>query len=573
MISQTLKFKTTALFIFISAFALAQDPIGTEVINVVRPYTPTVSDAFKIKETPSLTDSLATDKKSVNYSIFSVPVASTFTPAKGKATTVERKKQEKLFSNYATLGFGNYNAVLAEFYSNFQISRTDNVGFFLKHNSAQGGIKDVLLDDKFYDTSLDVNYASLQRDMSYSFDFGAMHQLFNWYGLPDGITFSQDEILVIDPKHSYLGVSAGGNVKFEDAIFSEGDVRLRYFGDSFSSSEVNAVVQPKFEFDLAGQNLGLNLDVNYLKGSFDKMYRNPNMGIDYGYLNLGANPYILFQGDDFSVNLGAAIYYGMDTENSDGSLFIYPRVNASYRLVDEFVTLYAGAEGDLVQNSYYNFTQENPFVSPTLFIAPSDQTYDGFAGLKGKLTNAVAYNLRASYRRENNKPFYQLNTFEVTKPTFEGYENGNSFNVVYDDLNTLEVFGELQVAVSTNFSLGVNVNAYSYDNEFQPEAWNMPNLKASLFANANFTEKIYGGVNLFYVGERKDLFSRTPATRTIITLDGFLDANIHLGYRINEQLSVFAKGSNLLGDSYEKWANFPVMGIQVLAGATYKFDW
>ncbi|MBA3986013.1 MAG: TonB-dependent receptor, partial [Flavobacteriales bacterium] len=316
MISQTLKFKTTALFIFISAFVLAQNPIGTEVINVVRPYTPTVSDAFKIKETPSLTDSLATDKKSVNYSIFSVPVASTFTPAKGKATTVERKKQEKLFSNYATLGFGNYNAVLAEFYSNFQISRTDNVGFFLKHNSAQGGIKDVLLDDKFYDTSLDVNYASLQRDMSYSFDFGAMHQLFNWYGLPDGIAFSQDEILGIDPKHSYLGVSAGGNVKFEDAIFSEGDVRLRYFGDSFSSSEVNAVVQPKFEFDLAGQNLGLNLDVNYLKGSFDTMYRNPNMGIDYGYLNLGANPYILFQGDDFSVNLGAAIYYGMDTENS-----------------------------------------------------------------------------------------------------------------------------------------------------------------------------------------------------------------------------------------------------------------
>nr|MBA3986051.1 TonB-dependent receptor [Flavobacteriales bacterium] len=170
-------------------------------------------------------------------------------------------------------------------------------------------------------------------------------------------------------------------------------------------------------------------------------------------------------------------------------------------------------------------------------------------------------------------PFYQLNTFAGTNPTFEGYENGNSFNVVYDDLNTLEVFGELQVAVSTNFSLGVNANVYSYSNEFQQEAWNMPNLKASLFANANFTKKIYGGVNLFYVGERKDLFSRTPATSTIITLDGFLDANIHLGYRINEQLSVFAKGSNLLGDSYEKWANFPVMGIQVLAGATYKFDW
>jgi len=96
MISQTLKIKTTVLFIFITAILFAQDPLGTEVINVVRPYSPTVSDAFKVKETPSLTDSLSTQKKEVNYNIFSVPVASTFTPAKGKATTIERKKTRKI---------------------------------------------------------------------------------------------------------------------------------------------------------------------------------------------------------------------------------------------------------------------------------------------------------------------------------------------------------------------------------------------------------------------------------------------------------------------------------------------
>ena len=35
-------------------FAQVNDGIGTEVINVVKPYTPTISDAFKVKEVPAL---------------------------------------------------------------------------------------------------------------------------------------------------------------------------------------------------------------------------------------------------------------------------------------------------------------------------------------------------------------------------------------------------------------------------------------------------------------------------------------------------------------------------------------
>ena len=38
-----------------TAFAQKKDEnIGTEVVNVVKPYTPTISDAFKVKETPTI---------------------------------------------------------------------------------------------------------------------------------------------------------------------------------------------------------------------------------------------------------------------------------------------------------------------------------------------------------------------------------------------------------------------------------------------------------------------------------------------------------------------------------------
>src|SRR5690606_26561365 len=140
----------------------------------------------------------------------------------------------------------------AELYSNFQMSRTDNLGFLLKHNSSQSGIKNVQFDDKFYNTSLDADYVSLQKDMSYSLNFNALHQLYNWYGIPFALANANS----IDVQHSFFGVAAGGNIKFNHSVFSEGDVKLRYFGDSYNSSEINAVLQPKFSFNAAGQDIG-----------------------------------------------------------------------------------------------------------------------------------------------------------------------------------------------------------------------------------------------------------------------------------------------------------------------------
>ena len=77
--------------------------LNTGVIDVVKPYTPSISDAFKVKEAPTLDDETTETKKEIKYNIFSFPVASTFTPAKGKAAVVEKAKPVKLFDNYATL--------------------------------------------------------------------------------------------------------------------------------------------------------------------------------------------------------------------------------------------------------------------------------------------------------------------------------------------------------------------------------------------------------------------------------------------------------------------------------------
>ena len=43
---------------------------------------------------------------------------------------------------------------------------------------------------------------------------------------------------------------------------------------------------------------------------------------------------------------------------------------------------YASAVGSLQQNTYNDFVDGNPFVSPTLNIKPTNELYDVHAGLK-----------------------------------------------------------------------------------------------------------------------------------------------------------------------------------------------
>ena len=159
------------------------DTIKTGVIDVIKPYTPSISDAFKIKETPSLDDKTTQTKKEVKYNIFSFPVASTFTPAKGKAAVIEKAKPVKLYDNYATLGGGSYTTILGEVYLNHAINRTETVGGYMSHHSSAGSIEDVLLDNNFSNSKININYSSQLRDLAWEVEGGFQHQIYNWYGL------------------------------------------------------------------------------------------------------------------------------------------------------------------------------------------------------------------------------------------------------------------------------------------------------------------------------------------------------------------------------------------------------
>jgi len=552
-----------------------EETIETERLVIVKAYTPAISDAFKVKSTPVLNDSVTQKKKQIRYSIFSVPVASTFTPAKGRAASIDKPKRIPLYDNYATLGFGNFTSVLAEFYSNFQIDRTDNVGLYLHHNSSQGGIKNIDLDDKFYNTFLDLNYTSRTRDFTYGLELGAEHQLYNWYGLPETPILTQEQIDAIDPQQSYIGAKLGGKFEFKDLYFKKVMLSYRFFKDALKSKENHFKVSPTLEFEIGNELITTNINVDLLKGSFD---REAEIGVlnDYQILNMGIQPSLLVLRDNLTINLGAELVYSVDNKREDNDLFVYPKVTASYRLLDDNIIAYGGLEGGLKQNTYRDAVQQNPYVSPTLQITPTNNQFDVYFGLKGKVSDVVSYNFRGGYASENDKPLFVNNRPQLTQ--VEGYDFGNSFSYRYDDINILSGYGELNFNINKKFKLGSTMEYFSYSTDREIEAWNLPELKASVLVDYQITKQWFTGAQLFYVGERKDIDTTIPIlsppnSDTALTLDSYFDANINVGYRFNEKLSVFLKGNNLVGENYERWSNFPVQGIQILGGVTYKFNY
>ncbi|WP_282148904.1 TonB-dependent receptor [Algibacter lectus] len=566
-INRILTVATTCIATLGYAQSKQNDTLNTGVIDVVKPYAPSISDAFKVKEAPTLDDATTETKKEIKYNIFSFPVASTFTPSKGKAAVVEKAKPVKLFDNYATLGVGSYTTILGEVYLNHAISRNESVGGYVSHHSSGGNIEGVEFDDGFSDSKINVNYASRMRDMAWNVEGGFQYSNYNWYGVPDSqVTFAQDDNINVG--HAFYNAHVGGDISFEDTYINSGSVLFRRFADNQSSGENRFIAKGKVDVPVNGEEISTEVKIDYLGGSFSNLYSGLG-SIDYGNFQVGIMPSYQLIRDDLTLNLGVSAYYLNDTESGSNNFYIYPNITATYRVVSDVVIAYGGIQGDLEQNSYYDFATENPFVSPTLFITPTDKQYNAYVGLKGKLSSTMSYNVNGSYASSQNRALFISN--EITR-SGDDYTYGNSFGVVYDDINTFGVSGEINVDINRNFNLGLKAEYFSYSSDTEAEAWNLPDVKGSMFLDYQINQNWFAGANLFYTGERKDQFFLTTSTPQTVTLDSYFDANAHVGYHVTEQISVFAKANNIANNNYERWQNTPVQAIQFLAGATFKFD-
>jgi hypothetical protein len=576
------------LFLFlIGAFSLkaqnnptdkVKDSVKTEVIEVITTFNPKVADASKIKQNPKIKVLEKNKKKKLEYSIFSAPVASTFIPKTGAVKGIDIGSKERLYQTHIKAGLGNFKSRLFE-------------GFYYKHNrfkneyaarvnylTSRHSIKNAILNSIFSNFDAGGFYKQVGRYFDWKVDAETKLDTYNWYGVSDG-DLDRGALITIDPEQNYKYFKAGGNLEFHDSYVDNTNLSANYFTDKFNSKEILANFDTKFKIPLYLLNDDLLIDtgVEFLNGSFERDL-NSTEEKAYNTITVKIAPeYKLMTENKFILEASLKNYVSIDSENSKTRFFILPNLKVQQPILGSLIAIYGGHYSDLKTNTYHNFVEENPFVSPTLSITQTLQKHDLFAGLNGKINNKITYNVKYSFTSEEDKPLFLRNNsnFDINaRELLDGFKYGNSFSVIYDDVKTSTIFAEVEYSLTKKITLNSYVKFNSYKTENALEPWNLPALKASLTGNFS-NNKWFGAANIFYVSQRKDALYSAIATSTIAgvqNVDAIIDLNLNGGYDLSKKISSFIKINNVLNQKNQQFANFNTQGFQVFAGFIYKFD-
>ena len=111
-----------------------ENDLSIQEVTVIKSYTPSLSEVFKIREQPRVIDSIGKEKSTVRYSIFSVPVASTFIPSKGSARVLQKKKTTPKYNATVSSAFGNFNNLLLDHSAQIDLDRRQKVNWLMRFN-------------------------------------------------------------------------------------------------------------------------------------------------------------------------------------------------------------------------------------------------------------------------------------------------------------------------------------------------------------------------------------------------------------------------------------------------------
>jgi hypothetical protein len=559
--------------------------VATEIVNVVTKYNPKIADAEKINNNPKITLLKKSNKKKLKYTIFSAPVASTFIPKSGVVKGIDVGVKERIYNNYLAAGYGNYASPYAELFIYKHTRFNNEFGIHTKYNASKENIKNTVLNSDFLNFNMATFFKQEERFFDWKISIDAAQNSYNWYGLQEDNAFTENTINAIDEAQNYRNFKLAGDFKFHDSYLEFGKVAVSYFTDNFKSAEVlvNFDTELAFPLDFLSSNLNdiaIHAGIEFLKGSFEHNYATSNE-INYNLITAKLIPEYTLDYLGVSMKARLKTFISLDTENDVTHFFLFPELLLQTNILKKYINAYAGFTGNLETNTYQKFTEDNPYVSPTLDITQTAESSNLFIGFKGSITRNLNYNIKASFKNEEDKPLFLRNNSKSNGTTttangqpLKGYEYGNSFRVLYDDVKSTAIFAEVEYLFDKNLTFTTHIKYDNYTTTAALENWNLPSLQFDISAKYT-SQKWYATSNIYYVGERIDaVYTATfPSNiQSAQTLNYFVDVNLNGGYHFNDKFSAFLRLNNLLNTAYQRFANFNTQGFQALAGLTYKFD-
>jgi hypothetical protein len=525
-----------------------QGNLGDEQINVVKPYQPTLSDAFKISDVPGR-DTAVVYIPDFKYQISEIQYPTVYTISPIKAVKIKDENIKKLYRGYVKAGYGTKNTPYAELFYNSLRSKIYDAGLHLKHFSSSGKIKGYGKPG-MSESAIDVYGSRFFENTVLRGDLGYERSTYHWYGYnspPDKNSSSAT-------RHSFDDVY--GNFSFrstdknKDSFRYSAGLGFYNISDNKKNDESNFILtttagKPFNGFDLNGE---LSLDFLQHETEFS----------DQDKLSIiRFNPRLVKTIDKLKLTAGANVAIEI---NDLTKYHLYPHARVDYTLISDMLSIYGQLTGNLRRNSWRGYIKENPFIANSVVLKNTNDKFDVSAGVYAKIDKQLAFIASGSLMRLTNDVFYR-NTNGVSTLVL--------YDVLYDNNTQANLHAEIVYDHAEKAGLNVSADYYANDPSNQTKPLFRPSFRFGINGYYAIGEKIFISSQWSYIASRKAL--NTAINGEYITLKGYMDGNISVDYRYTKVMSVFLNVNNITASKYSRWYNYPSYRFSAMAGLTYSF--
>ncbi len=555
--------------------SLAQQRNLNKEVDVRTNYRPKINKSNRIGELPIIVDT-AKFVPSFQYLIQTRPLPVSFAPAKIRAMQLPKMPVPEQFLHSLILAGGNYATLFGDYC--YQSNRDDefNFGVHLQHYSQNGKLE---MNDN---TKVKPNYVNQLAELYGMADLDNIliggklffkHTGANYYGFRTKDIASDLEQL----RTNNLGLSANfqTNFKDEEQLNFGAELCYEFFGDKYKANN-NAIPQniPGLPDEVTEDDITLTANARLRRGEGLWSATTTLNYFTTNHLDLLSNyktdskrktfvwqlkPQYLLQKGNLNLQLGLNTILAA---GDDSKAKIYPDIKVDLEAIPDFITVFAGINGNLEMNRYKDIVAENLFVFSGLNVMPANMKYNIFGGVRSSISHEINLQFTAEYAKIDNQYFFmagQTPGFFSVIP----FPYTNKFRTVYDNISRFKLSVGSDVKWNNQLDFYGRIDFYAYNMNVLEKPFHRPTFKAEIAANYKFNEKLTFTGGLDIVGKRwAKVNEKLKASYCL---------NLGANYDINKNISAFAQINNFFGTKYYKWQGYPAEKLNFLLGAAIRF--
>ena len=574
--------KRLVLFLFLLSISISyaqkkENSIETESIVIVKSFTPSLSDAFKIKSNPFISDSISNSKFELVYDLKKIPVISTFEPNKATPLKLKKKILYNPFNTFFSGAFGNKNQLFFNISSLVEIDRSQRFGLNFYKDGFGNDIDNTILrsNQNYNEIGFNHNLRNNQYNVNTQFKFSK--SLNNYFGLNENV-WDQSFLNSIDPQIRRNNFKVRSNWNLYDYFFYDFVLQANLSTDNFGSIEKQIGLSTNFGSELARSNIKGKIKIQGLNTRFVSSYFEK---IQEEYSQSLGSLSVFWQNTnkDLRIKIGAGVTYFLGVDQISNNLIYYPEIEIFYQKEENKIISYLNALGGAKLNSYSSLTDVNPYIAPTALLVPTFNKYNIQLGIRSRLASVLNFDFGLIFDEVENYNFYQRLPFD-NENELESYRLSNAFESKYLDLSFYGFNASIIINMIKDNFIRFEASYRFFDTQQEEILWNIPSLQANWESQIKWNDHLAFSFKGSMWGDRsaavrpifldQELSSDLLINEEILPI--FIRSSAHITYKLTKQFDLFFKGRFNSKGIHGRWSYYPEPPFLILGGITYKFD-